>query len=706
MIEARESGMAIKRLLQMNDWKSWSIVFFFALFFIILIIFSRVDAQLHLPWLMADNSYYYSILLTSQGERPYVDFQPRYTPGMFYLNAAIFKLLGPRMSFVRWGVAIFWLIDLVGLYLVARHFMPRKFAMIAPALALAWGPLDRWVPWASWYSIPPAIFSLYFMIRYIKSGRMRNFFFAALLGGISFFFKQSTGAYAMIFLLVSFGFCGAKGRAFDGSLYSHPNDSKSILTLRIACISFGCFLFPLILMRSEIAVRHVFLHLIPIMSLGIFLIVHVLKNHRTDSNDDLKRVGLGAFCVPLILAGITFLGVTLFWFPVAAEGIGFVDLAKYLLMLRRPEFISAGSELNLTPEISAGTFVPTIICLSIGLIGWILFSRKSVLVRVVTVAAILIVEIGALSILPNVRTHLISEVLHTSAWMVLAMHVVTLSYLWTKMVSGRRKDDVSESLTPFVVMLIFNNFFFLQLFPLNSPTHVLWATNSGFVLAAWFAYMIYRCLPQLDSGRLKATFRKCFRYAFAVTPVMLYFYSSPIFNITVQLAKVGIMIRRDGVNLPSSAVAAGINDPNKKFIFLFQPNKLAEPGIERVDIRLRAEFAYGLNHVISYLKERTGPNDYVFGPNLNFLNYAAEIPSPLSENYFFPGWVSRREEVEMMREIDLLKPRYVIFYTATESIDVLSYNRFRIYFPLFARYLESNYVVEKQIGTFGIARRL
>lgn len=105
-------------------------------------------------------------------------------------------------------------------------------------------------------------------------------------------------------------------------------------------------------------------------------------------------------------------------------------------------------------------------------------------------------------------------------------------------------------------------------------------------------------------------------------------------------------------------------------------------------------------------EKRTGPNDYIFGPNLNFINYAADISSPLNENYFFPGWVTKREEAEMMREVGLLKPRYVIFYAATESTDVLSYNRFRTYFPLFARYLESGYVVEKQIGPFGIARRL
>jgi hypothetical protein len=274
------------------------------------------------------------------------------------------------------------------------------------------------------------------------------------------------------------------------------------------------------------------------------------------------------------------------------------------------------------------------------------------------------------------------------------------------MLSGKRRDDASAGLFPFVVMLIFNNFFFLQLFPLNSPSHVLWATNSWFVLAAWIAYILYRRMPELDSGRVKATFHKCLRYAFAVVPLMLYFCFSPIFSITVQLAQFGILIRQDGV-LPSSASAsASIDEPKGKFEIVFRPNKLAQPGLERVDVRLRAEFAYGLNHVISYLKKRTDPNDYVFGPNLNFINYAADIPSPLSENYFFPGWVSKREEAEMMLEVDLLKPRYVIFYVTTESTDVMSYYRFRVYFPVFARYLESTYVVEKQVGPFSIARRL
>lgn len=675
----------------------------FAFFFAVLLFFSRLELQLSQSWYMADSSYYYSILLSSQGERPYTDFQPRYTPGLFYLNAVIFNLFGTRMSFVRWGVAAFWFMDLVGLYLVARFFMPRKFAAVSPILGLLWGPLDFGVPWASWYSIPPAIFSLFFMLKYIESGRDRNLLWAGIAAGISFFFKQSTGAFTMIFLAVAYIFCGGaslKSRA------PAATESKAVLALRILGVISGCFIFPLLLMWNYAGpTRDKLFNLAPLASLGVFLIALIARGHRKEKVEAAGYANFWRFLAPPALAGATFLGVTLLWFPAAAAGIGAVDLIKYLLMLKRPDFVFVGSALDLTPSASAQTFAPVFFFLSLSLMGGILLMRARLWLRLLLAAGLVAIEVAALIIRPAFAEYLFARLSETSAWMVFTLHFGVLAYLAAKAFSRKRAAGQFRNLSPLIAVLIFCDFFFLQLFPLNSPIHLRWATNAWFVLAAWAAYAFYKRLPSIEAGKVKTTLHKCVRYAFAVVPISLYFAFGALFMFLPRAFNIGFFLQLNKPDQFRSESLVSLIKARPRVHVIFRPKKLVRPALERVDVKLPERFAGALEEVVKYIEERTRPNDFVFGPNLNFINFATGRPSPLSENYFFPGWVNRREEVEMMKLVDLTQPRYVIFFAGDDSTDVMGYARFRIYYPYMAKYLESSYVVEKTIGPFTISRR-
>lgn len=694
-----------ERYLSPKNWKCWAIVCIFILFFALLLFFSRRESNLHKPSNLGDSSYYYSILLTSQGYRPYVDFEPRYSPGLFYLNALIFKAFGIRMSFVRLGVALFWMLDLVGLYLVARFLMPRRFAVLPPLLGLLWGPLDLMMPWASWYSIPPAIFSLYFTLAYIRERKAQSLFLAGVAAGISFFFKQSTGVYAMMFIAVAYALIYDPLKNGSAAEAREPSQPKSVLILRVIAVFFGCFVFPILLMRSNAGSREIVFHLAPLATLGTFLLVLIVRSHVKAEASHAGGEGLRAFLAPPALAGAGFFGVAILWFPIAAPGIGVVELVKYLFMLNRSLFVSIGVTHDFTPRASMSTFAPVLLLLSVSVAGVILMLRARPWLRLALAAGLISGEVAVLMAFPELREYFSRQMPQTSASMVLVLHFAALAYLAYKSFSKRLSQEEPADLFPLIAVLVFCNFFFLQLFPLNSMIHMQWAVNSWFVAAAWMAYALYKCIPEPVSGRAMSILRGSVGFALTAAPIFLYFAYGSLLALVPQVCDVGILLPKDKqVPREERSVFAKIKDlPQAKIIV--RPKKLARPDLERVDVYLPVWYSQMLEDTVEYLTERTGPDEFIFGPNLNFINFVAARPSPLSENYFFPAWVTRKEEAEKLALLDLRQPTYVIFYTGLDSADILGYPRFRAYYPRIAAYLESNYDLEKTIGLFAIARR-
>ncbi|HEY6328092.1 MAG TPA: hypothetical protein VI756_02055, partial [Blastocatellia bacterium] len=72
------------------------------------------------------------------GDVPYRDFLYNYTPGLLWLNALLFRLLGTSLMTARAGVYLTKIISAVLLYLVGTRYLNRWLALVPVLMMLAW----------------------------------------------------------------------------------------------------------------------------------------------------------------------------------------------------------------------------------------------------------------------------------------------------------------------------------------------------------------------------------------------------------------------------------------------------------------------------------------------------------------------------------------------------------------------------------------
>ncbi len=71
------------------------------------------------------------------GQMPYRDFHTGYTPGVFYLNAALFRVFEPSIGTVRAGLAVVHAASLALVFGIARHLLEPRMAVGAVMLSVA-----------------------------------------------------------------------------------------------------------------------------------------------------------------------------------------------------------------------------------------------------------------------------------------------------------------------------------------------------------------------------------------------------------------------------------------------------------------------------------------------------------------------------------------------------------------------------------------
>src|ERR1019366_1464650 len=103
-----------------------------------------------------------------RGELPHRDFVALWSGGLDYLNAAAFRVLGPRLATLRTVVAAAWLLGLAAMFAAARHLLS---AWVAGALTLCpalWTlPLSPH-PLPSWYNLFLALFGVAAMLQWMR----------------------------------------------------------------------------------------------------------------------------------------------------------------------------------------------------------------------------------------------------------------------------------------------------------------------------------------------------------------------------------------------------------------------------------------------------------------------------------------------------------------------------------------------------------
>ncbi len=138
------------------------------------------------------------------GQIPYRDFFSFYTPGSYYLLAAVFKVFGNSFVVARLSLAITGAACSVVSYSLARRVCSRGFALFAAALASVAGVAYRFLVLHNWYSTVLACLALYSAVRFLESRKQTWAFTTGSLCSLTVMFEQSKGAGLCFGLALSF----------------------------------------------------------------------------------------------------------------------------------------------------------------------------------------------------------------------------------------------------------------------------------------------------------------------------------------------------------------------------------------------------------------------------------------------------------------------------------------------------------------------
>jgi 4-amino-4-deoxy-L-arabinose transferase-like glycosyltransferase len=177
------------------------------------------------------------------GQIPYRDFFSFYTPGSFYLVAALFKVFGDSFVVARLSLAITGAACSVVTYLLVRRVCSRSFAALTAALATVAGVAYRFLVLHNWYSTFLACLAVYSAVRLLESRKPVWAFAVGTFCSLTAMFEQSKGA----------GICLGLGLGF---LALRMIGKKRLLGKPgLAGLTLG-FLWPLILVFAYFGTQH------------------------------------------------------------------------------------------------------------------------------------------------------------------------------------------------------------------------------------------------------------------------------------------------------------------------------------------------------------------------------------------------------------------------------------------------------------------
>jgi hypothetical protein len=120
-----------------------------------------------------------------QGEVPYRDFYKIQTPGILFINAALFKLFGTSLFTAMAAVFIFKTFTIAIVFICARSVSDWKLALIAALLTLMWvapgGPF-RSAPIQ--FEMLFCVSAIWFTLRWMAERRLVDIFLAGLGVGL------------------------------------------------------------------------------------------------------------------------------------------------------------------------------------------------------------------------------------------------------------------------------------------------------------------------------------------------------------------------------------------------------------------------------------------------------------------------------------------------------------------------------------------
>ncbi len=178
-----------------------------------------------------------------RGEVPYGDFFSFYTPGSFYMVAALFKLFGNSFLVARTSIAVVGAGCSVITYLLARRVCSRKIALLAAAFTMTNSVAYRFLVLHNWYSTFFAYLTVFAAVRLLESQKPAWHFATGSFAALTILIEQSKGVGLCLGMFIGFLILVGLGRR------SYPQFRDLMV------FAFG-FLWPWIAAFSYFASQH------------------------------------------------------------------------------------------------------------------------------------------------------------------------------------------------------------------------------------------------------------------------------------------------------------------------------------------------------------------------------------------------------------------------------------------------------------------
>lgn len=598
-----------------------------------------------------DGDVVYLIYRTVCGQRPYIDFATAYTPGFFYVNAALLRLFGVNVMVIRWSLVFVNSLAVFGVYRLSRAVVPSALAVV-PALGYAAlmlvfpGEYATFnVPYPAWYVVLAWAASTLALVHGVAGRRTGWLWGAGVVAGVGFAFKPNTGAFNLAALTMTLLFCSSpSGRGWQRLLW------WGLLGAVMGSVAAVFHFQP--------ASRDARLLLWPVLALGA-----VCGATAGRAVADPLRGTAFARALTALLGGFAI--VTLPWLVHYWTRLGTERFLRDVL------FIGAGHEIGFYMPIRdlgvsdvALVVASLTVLLAVKAAGRVQFSARRMLLPATILAGAAVVTLFFVAPMPEGFSRAaLQRLQHLSFGAALVAHWAAVGFLG-RLLFARPRGAAREEPIEVIAVAVSAPIMFLSIYPRSDFFHWLLSTPPTLVLAVLLYWRVVR--------RASAAGRPFWAAVPAYVLIALFAWTGVRLGARVVSADGGSM---DSLRLDRAPV-------------------VLESGRRR-----RLE---DLRRATEYITHNSSREATLLGfPDLQLLNFLSGRHVPGRYGSFHPGWPDHVIEAEVVNELQAQQTPLVVM---TSDVQLFIAHA-PLYYFLLRTYVRQHYELAARIGSYDILRR-